>query len=192
MERLTNHRAFYLPLTLFLALASQAAVAAPPVKEHSLVVEPTAPMLDHPGVYPTVAHRNGLAVLHVRFLPAAPLFTLPPDTSPVRQHAFWDRNNRLLFAGLGLMRALDYASTRNMQARGREEILLPDDVVNNSAGFAALEAAGTATSIGLSYLMHRTNHHKIERWISIVHIGVAGFGDIRNYALESKHPVTVP
>ena len=72
-------------------------------------------------------------------------------------------------------------------ARGREEILLPDDVVNNSAGFASLEAAATATSVGLSYWMHRTNHHKIERWISIVHISVTAFGDARNYALESKH-----
>jgi hypothetical protein len=192
MERLKSYRALYLPLTLFVALASQAAVAAPPVQEHSPVVEPAAPMMDNPGVHPTVAHGNGLADLHIRSLPALPHYALPPDTSPVRQHAFWDRNNRLLFAGVGLMRALDYASTRNMQARGREEILLPDDVVNNSAGFAALEAAGTATSIGLSYLMHRTKHHKIERWISIVHIGVAGFGDIRNYALKSKHPVTGP
>lgn len=105
-------------------------------------------------------------------------------------HPFWDRKNLLLFSGVGLVRGLDYASTRNMQGRGREEILLPDDVVNNSAGFAALEAAGAATSIGLSYAMHRTGHHKLERWISIVHIGVAGFGDIRNYSLESKHPVT--
>jgi hypothetical protein len=61
-------------------------------------------------------------------------------------------------------------------------------VVNNSAGFASLEAAATATSIGFSYWMHRTGHHKIERWISITHISVTGFGDVRNYALESKHP----
>ena len=72
-------------------------------------------------------------------------------------------------------------------ARGREEILLPDDVVNNSAGFASLEAAATATSVGLSYWMHRTKHHKIERWISIVHISVTAVGDVRNYSLDSKH-----
>jgi len=86
------------------------------------------------------------------------------------------------------MRGLDYASTKNMLARGREEILLPDDVVNSPAGFPALEAAATATSIGISYIMHRTGHHKLERWVSIVHIGVAGFGAARNYALKSKHP----
>lgn len=107
--------------------------------------------------------------------------TVPP-------HAFFDRTNLLLFAGVGVFRGLDYASTRNMQARGREEILLPDDVVNNSAAFTAVEAGGTAASIGLSYWMHRTGHHSIERWISIVHISVTGFGVVRNYSLESKHP----
>jgi len=85
------------------------------------------------------------------------------------------------------VRTLDYTSTINMQARGREEILLPDEVVNNRAGFAALEAAGVATSIGISYIFHRTGHHKLERWLSIGHISVAGFGAARNYALDSKH-----
>ncbi len=73
----------------------------------------------------------------------------------------------------------------------REEVLIPDDVVNNSAGFASLEAAGTVASVGLSYWMHRAGHHKLERWISIVHIGVTGFGVVRNYSLKSKHPAPV-
>jgi hypothetical protein len=93
----------------------------------------------------------------------------------------------MLFSGIALFRGLDYASTRNMQARGREEVLLPDDVVNNSAGFASLEAASTAASVGLSYWMHRAGHHKIERWISITHISVTGFGVARNYSLKSAH-----
>lgn len=103
-------------------------------------------------------------------------------------HRFWDRQNILLFSGVAVFRGLDYASTRNFMARGREEILIPDDVVNNSAGFASLEAAATATSVGISYIMHRTGHHKLERWVSITHISVTGFGVVRNYSLESKHP----
>jgi hypothetical protein len=103
------------------------------------------------------------------------------------QHRFWDRTNVLLFSGVALFRGLDYASTRNMQARGREEILLPDDVVNNSAGFASLEAASAAASVGTAYIFHRTGHHKLERWISVGHISVTGFGVARNYALKSKH-----
>jgi len=110
----------------------------------------------------------------------------PPVSPPT--HAFWDRENLLLFSGIAVTRGMDYASTRNFQARGRQEILLPDAVVNNSAGFATLEAAGTMTSIGISYILHRTGHHKLERWMSIGHIGVTAFGDIRNYSLESRPP----
>jgi hypothetical protein len=116
-----------------------------------------------------------------------PQLSQAEDPPFVPTHRFWDRTNILLFSGVGVFRGLDYASTRNFMARGREEILLPDDVVNNSAGFAGLEAAATATSVGLSYWMHREGHHKIERWISIVHLSVTAFGDARNYALKSKH-----
>jgi len=63
-----------------------------------------------------------------------------PSTNP--PHAFWDRTNILLFSGVAVFRGLDYASTRNFLARGRDEILIPDDIVNNSAAFASLEAAG--------------------------------------------------
>ena len=118
----------------------------------------------------------------------------PPSTAVQAQkprllpHAFWDRQNILLFSGIAVFRGMDYVSTRNFQARGREEILLPDDVVDNSAGFAALEAAGTLTSVGISYIFHRTGHHKLERWVSYGHIGVTAFGVGRNYALKSKHP----
>jgi hypothetical protein len=108
--------------------------------------------------------------------------------APQPEHRFWDRTNILLFSGVAVFRGLDYASTRNFQARGRTEILVSDDVVNNSAGFAGLEAASAATSVGISYIFHRTGHHKMERWLSITHISVTGFGVVWNYSLESKHP----
>jgi hypothetical protein len=128
-------------------------------------------------------------LLWASILTASAQQTTTPENAPAPEaHRFWDRNNVLLFSSVAVSRSLDYASTRNMQARGREEILLPDDVVNNSAGFASLEAAGTMTSVGLSYLFHRTGHHKLERWLSIGHIGVTGFGVVRNYSLESQHP----
>jgi hypothetical protein len=114
--------------------------------------------------------------------------TTAPAPAPVTEHRFWDRTNILLFSGVAVFRGLDYASTRNFQARGRTEILIPDDVANNSAGFAGLEAAATATSVGISYIFHRTGHHKMERWLSIGHISVTGFGVAWNYSLKSKHP----
>jgi hypothetical protein len=111
----------------------------------------------------------------------------PQSEAPV--HSFWDRTNILLFSGIAVVRGMDYASTRNFQARGRHEILLPEEVVNNSAGFAALEAAGTVTSVGISYILHRTGHHTLERWMSIGHIGVTAFGDVRNYCLKTRRRV---
>jgi hypothetical protein len=73
-----------------------------------------------------------------------------------------------------------------MRHRGRDEILLSNDVVDNRAGFAAIEAAGTAASIGTSYLFHRSGHHKLERWTSYIHIGVGIGGAIRNYSLKTR------
>lgn len=116
----------------------------------------------------------------------------PLPEAPSTTHRFWDNENKLLFSGVAVFRALDYASTRNFQARGREETLLPDEVVNNDAGFASLEAAATVTSVALSYLLHRTGHHRLERWLSIGHITVAAFGDVRNYTLKSGHRVAAP
>jgi hypothetical protein len=129
----------------------------------------------------------------------APSATLPSSTPPPvispspaeripATHRFWDSENVLLFSGIAAFRALDFASTKNFLARGRTEVLIPDDIVNNNAGFASLEAAATATSIGVSYVFHRTGHHKMERWLSIVHMSVTAFGDAHNYALKSKHP----
>ena len=110
-----------------------------------------------------------------------------PTAAPVPQHRFFDRTNVLLFSGVAVSRGLDYASTRHFQARGGNEVLIPDDVVNNSAGFVALEAAGTATSIGIAYIFHRTGHHKMERWMSLGHIGVTMVGVGWNYSLSKAN-----
>jgi len=120
-------------------------------------------------------------------LPEAPKPQIP-KAPPAEQHHFWDRRNAWLFAGVAAGRALDYHSTGNMRRRGRDEILLTNEVVDNKPAFVAIEAAATLTSVGVSYLFHRTGHHKLERWTSIVHIGVATGGAIRNYCLKS-HPL---
>jgi len=99
-------------------------------------------------------------------------------------HRFWDNKNKWLFAGVAGARALDYASTRNLRNRGLNEILLTNDIVDNKPLFASIEAAGVGLSIGISYLFHRTGHHKLERWTSIIHISVGTGGAIRNYALK--------
>src|ERR1700736_688436 len=73
-------------------------------------------------------------------------------------HRFWDHENIWLFSGVGASRTLDYFSTLNMRRRGRQEIFLNNDTVDNHPAFGFIEAAATGVSIGSSYLFHRSGH----------------------------------
>ena len=108
------------------------------------------------------------------------------------EHRFWDKQNDWWFAGVGAARTFDYISTLNLRRRGDQEVLLTNDIVDNHAAFAAIEAAGTGASIGASYLFHRYGHHKLERWTSYVHFGLTTSGAVRNYCLKTAHPKTIP
>ena len=123
-------------------------------------------------------------------LPAAPRPKAKASSND--EHRFWDKTNDWLFAGVAASRTLDYFSTLNMRRRGRQEILLTNDAVDNHAAFATIEAAATGVSIGASYLFHRYGHHKLERWVSIVHIGLATTGSVRNYCLKTFHSTPAP
>ena len=112
----------------------------------------------------------------------------PKKETPPKEHRFWDSENRWLFAAVGGARGLDYSSTLNMRRRGRQEIFLSNDAVDNHPAFAAIEAAAVGTSVGASFLFHRYGHHKLERWTSFVHIGLATTGAVRNYCLKTAHP----
>jgi len=107
-------------------------------------------------------------------------------------HRFWDKKNDWLFAGVGAARTFDYFSTLNLRRRGDREVLLTNEIVDNHAAFAAIEAAGNGVSIGASYLFHHYGHHKLERWASMVHFGLATSGAVRNYCLKTAHPKTTP
>lgn len=98
-------------------------------------------------------------------------------------HQFWDKINLALFAGVATSRALDYTSTSYFRARRIEEGLLTTRIVENKPLFAGIEVAGIAASIGVAYWLHRGHRHKLERWVSIIHIGTSTIGDIRNYSL---------
>ncbi len=113
-------------------------------------------------------------------------------TEHTQKHRFWDKKNDWLFAGVGAARTFDYFSTLNLRRRGDNEILLTNEVVDNHAAFAAIEAAGTGVSIGASYLFHHYGHHKLERWTSMVHFGLATTGAVRNYCLKTAHPKITP
>lgn len=122
----------------------------------------------------------------------APVAAQNQTKARIAEHRFWDKKNDWLFAGVGAARTFDYFSTLNLRRRGDQEVLLTNEIVDNHAEFAAIEAAGTGVSIGASYLFHRYGHHKLERWTSLVHFGLTTSGAVRNYCLKTAHPNTTP
>jgi hypothetical protein len=126
--------------------------------------------------------------------PSATTATAKPSAkpkTPTQPHKFWDTENRLLFTGVGGARMLDYASTRHLRDQGNTEWLLSNSIVDNRPLFVGIELAGTAASIGVSYLFHHYGHHSLERWVSVVHIGVGVGGSIHNYALKPPQTLTI-
>jgi hypothetical protein len=108
-------------------------------------------------------------------------------------HHFWERTNLGLFAGVGAVRVLDFTSTQHFRAQGVHEVLLSDDIADNKTLLAGIEVAGVAASIGVVYLLHRTGHHRLERWVSIVHIGVGAGSSAWNYTRDGPlHPGPLP
>ncbi|HVP42582.1 MAG TPA: hypothetical protein VMS96_04080 [Terriglobales bacterium] len=134
---------------------------------------------------------RSLVLIAAMFAFSLPAFAQQPQApdapsaakKPPASHRFWDKTNVLLFAGVTGARYLDYGSTIWMRNRGVDEWLLSNDIVDNHAAFAAIEFAGAAASVGISYALHKTGHHTLERVVSVVHIGVATGGAIRNFTL---------
>ena len=97
------------------------------------------------------------------------------------QHKFFDTENCILFAGAFALSGADFAVTRsNLQHGGQEFNPLVRMFGRSTGGLAANFAGQGVGTVALSYLFHRTGHHKMERAVSIVNIGgsvgAVGFG----------------
>ncbi|HKW17015.1 MAG TPA: hypothetical protein VJO35_05855 [Terriglobales bacterium] len=99
------------------------------------------------------------------FLPQAPF-----------PHKFWDRENRLLFATTAAMCAADFSVTHmNLSNGGRELNPLVRPFTVNSATLATNFAGQTAGVMALSYLFHRTGHHRLERLAPLANVATSAF-----------------
>jgi len=89
-------------------------------------------------------------------------------------HRFWDAPNYALFAATAALSAADFAVTRsNLQHGGQELNPMVRVFGRSSAGLAVNFAGETAGVVGLSYLFHKTGHHRLERMVSVVSIGAS-------------------
>jgi hypothetical protein len=88
------------------------------------------------------------------------------------QHRFWDKQNLPLFTAAAALNTGDFFVTRsNIQSGGRELNPVVRVFGRSSSGLAVNFAGETAGFIGLSYFLHKTGHHRLERIASTVDIG---------------------
>ncbi len=103
--------------------------------------------------------------------PAPVSFVSVPAETP-KVHRFWDNQNRVLFATVAGFSAADFCVTRANLAHGGRELNPVTRVLSGSTpGLAVNFSLETASVIGASYLFHRTNHHRLERLVSMANIG---------------------
>jgi hypothetical protein len=99
--------------------------------------------------------------------------TSRPETSA--PHKFWDKKNVVLFAATAALNGADFAVTRaNLQSGGNELNPVVRVFGRSTIGLAVNSGGQTLGVIGISYLFHKTGHHRLERIISIVNIGASG------------------
>jgi hypothetical protein len=96
----------------------------------------------------------------------------PAPLPEAPSHRFWDRENRLLFATSFAFSTADFFVTRNNLHNGGQELNPVTRLfAGSTAGLAVNFAGETAGVVGLSYLFHKTGHHKLERAVSMLNIG---------------------
>jgi hypothetical protein len=101
-------------------------------------------------------------------------FVTAPQDLP-QTHRFWDNKNRVLFASVAAMSAADFCVTRGNLASGGKELNPVTQIFSGSTpALAANFSLETAGVIGISYLFHKTGHHRLERSVSVFNIGASG------------------
>jgi hypothetical protein len=102
-----------------------------------------------------------------------PIFIAQSSRTEVH-HRFWDKQNALLFTAVAGLNAADFAVTRaNLQSGGRELNPLVRVFGNSTPALAMNFVGETAGVLSVSYLFHKTGHHKLERAVSYLNIGAS-------------------
>jgi hypothetical protein len=119
------------------------------------------------------------------FVEASPAPAASPSTISGDRHRFWDKQNCALFAAAGALSAADFGVTRaNLQNGGQELNPMVRLFGRGTPGLAANFIGENAAMLSLSYFLHRTGHHKLERVASLVNI--AGSAGAVSYGLAHR------
>ena len=110
-----------------------------------------------------------------------------PILADAPSHRFFDRQNKTAFALLGGLVAVDAARTQSMLGSHRyaEANPLARPLVQQGwPGEVAASAIGYGAALGLSYVLHRTGHHRMERCATWFMVAAETINDTRNLLLR--------
>jgi hypothetical protein len=94
------------------------------------------------------------------------------------EHSFWDVTNKMLFASHAALEAADFGIThRNLRLGGKE--LDPTARAlcqSGTAGQLVFFGGRMAGVVAISYLLHKTGRHRLERTFPIYASGDSAYG----------------
>ena len=160
-----------------LLMGQQLAVSTPP----EIFARPATGAREmHPSVSRdagAAAERDALVVSsNVRTITPAMLVMIPTQAEKPLEHRFWDRQNQTLFAMNAALAGADFWTTRrNLDHNGKELNPVTGLLSGSTPGLAANFTMETGGVIGVSYLFHKTGHHKLERMTSLVNLSASAF-----------------
>jgi hypothetical protein len=135
-----------------------------------------------------VIFRSALVALVVLsgYSARAQQFTLPDAPS---QHRFFDRQNSIAFGALAGLVAVDSVTTQRLTNSGRAREANPiwrPMVRQGWQGQMAASGLGFGSAVGVAYALHRTGHHKLERWANWLAVSLEGANDARNIFMDAS------
>jgi hypothetical protein len=105
------------------------------------------------------------------------------------QHKFFDRQNTIAFSALAGAIAADSITTQRLTNSGRAREANPiwrPMVRQGWQGQMAASALGYASALGVSYALHKTGHHKMERWANWLTVSLEGANSARNIVMDAQ------
>jgi hypothetical protein len=123
----------------------------------------------------SVALLQPAAIAGESMAPQPIVIVAQPATLPeAPSHRFWDRENSVLFATSAAFSTADFVVTRsNLQHGGQELNPVTRMFGSSTTGLAVNFIGENVAVIGISYMFHKTGHHKLERAVSMVNIGAS-------------------
>lgn len=140
------------------------------------------------------AQANPALDVSVIDLPAAPSAKVGPLVMQPRpalaEHKFWDRENTTLFIVHAGLETSDFVLTHQALASGGHELnpLARPFVNMGTGGQVAFFVGGTLATLGATYLLHITHHHKLERIVGWYSIADSTWGVSYNLAHRGSDP----